>query len=566
MDSARQKIIDRNALFKEHAQTIDSLRDALLREMNQLVDEFSLNEQQAASVAAYMNDRVTLFRFLLRNGYSLPTTLSLVLGNIRWRIKHNIDSLAYANLPSQLFENPFVFFHKQDKLQRPVLVINVQYLPKFDSNEFADQLRPFMILMMEMGRKLTRDITKVREERGDDLPLVQDLVIIVNLANAGRVPMDKRFGQILIDLVSTKYPAMVGSVHVLNFGWMYQGIWQMIKLVMTENARQKVSFPKAAELATIVDKEDILKDFDGADDYVWSLESDTVLQKYGTPYTMEDADGDAVVPNIPRSISSRRSSVSSDIFYDAMSDINDASLHNTLSRSLSTFSMYGTPTGGRTPALTPVSSSLALSKIPIPLQPSRAVDYSSLAYLKNWFSVVASTLSQPKSSNPSIPDITLNDHSRAMQAFDSQHHNGFTAHDDDDDDDGAESDDGLYLSPRTSNALSPPQTPIPTGYSGGTSTKSEFIRYWLIFQSKCRKGLAKLTKVMFRYHSALYWVVVYLLLRGGVTELINYTLQATVKLIAANGGLGDGAGLHKQQGVVSRVFSSLMEEFPGRFA
>jgi hypothetical protein len=52
---------------------------------------------------------------------------------------------------------------------------------------------------------------------------------------------------------------MVGSVHVLNFGWMYQGIWQMIKLVMTENARQKVSFPKAAELATIVDKEDILK-------------------------------------------------------------------------------------------------------------------------------------------------------------------------------------------------------------------------------------------------------------------------------------------------------------------
>jgi hypothetical protein len=59
MDSARQKIIDRNAFYKEHAQTIDSLRDALLRELNQLVDEFSLNEQQAASVAAYMNDRGT---------------------------------------------------------------------------------------------------------------------------------------------------------------------------------------------------------------------------------------------------------------------------------------------------------------------------------------------------------------------------------------------------------------------------------------------------------------------------------------------------------------------------
>jgi hypothetical protein len=100
-----------------------------------------------------------------------------------------VDKLSYKHLAAELFDSPFVFFHKQDKLQRPVLVINVQYLPQFDSSEFAEQLRPFMILIMEMARKLTRDITLVREDRGEDLPLVQDLVIIVNLANAGRVPI-----------------------------------------------------------------------------------------------------------------------------------------------------------------------------------------------------------------------------------------------------------------------------------------------------------------------------------------------------------------------------------------
>jgi hypothetical protein len=63
----------------------------------------------------------------------------------------------------------------------------------------------------------------------------------------------------LIDFVSNKYPAMVGSVIVLNFGWMYQGIWQMIKLILTENAKQKISFPKPAELANLIDSEDILK-------------------------------------------------------------------------------------------------------------------------------------------------------------------------------------------------------------------------------------------------------------------------------------------------------------------
>lgn len=63
----------------------------------------------------------------------------------------------------------------------------------------------------------------------------------------------------LIDYVSNKYPAMVGSVIVLNFGWMYQGIWQMIKLILTENAKQKISFPKPAELANLIDREDILQ-------------------------------------------------------------------------------------------------------------------------------------------------------------------------------------------------------------------------------------------------------------------------------------------------------------------
>lgn len=153
----------------------------------------SLNTCLAKPYNSPFPPTVTLFRFLLRNSYSLPTTLSLVLGNIRWRLKRSVDSLSYSDLPAHLFDNPFVFFHKQDRLQRPVLVINVQHLPKLDSSEFAEQLRPFMILIMEMARKLTRDITKVREERGEELPLVQDLIIIVNLANAGRVPMASGF-------------------------------------------------------------------------------------------------------------------------------------------------------------------------------------------------------------------------------------------------------------------------------------------------------------------------------------------------------------------------------------
>jgi hypothetical protein len=309
--------------------------------------------------------------------------------------------------------------------------------------------------------------------------------------------------------------------------------------------------------------------FDGADDYVWSKETDTVLQKYGAPYSTDE--DDAVVPDIARSISSRRSSVSSDIFFDARSEGFDSSDNQKmLSRSPSTFSMYGTPKGGRTPALTPVNSNLALNKITIP-HSSRQVDYSSLAYLRSWLNIMTNNLGRSNSRDlpVKVPTINVKEHN-VIQSVINQQYGSFPNDEINGADDDAD-DDGLYLSPRTSNAISPPQTPIPTGYpnnGGDISQKSEFIRYWLMFQSKCRKGIQKLTRIMLRYHSALYWVLVYLLLRGGVTELINYTLQATVKLIAANGGLGMGEGAfnNKPHGVMSRIFSSLMEEFPGRLA
>jgi hypothetical protein len=66
METVRQKIEHRNSLYKEYSETIDSLRDALLREVTSLVDELSLNEAQAASVAAYMNDRGKSLSFILQ--------------------------------------------------------------------------------------------------------------------------------------------------------------------------------------------------------------------------------------------------------------------------------------------------------------------------------------------------------------------------------------------------------------------------------------------------------------------------------------------------------------------
>lgn len=266
---------------------------------------------------------------------------------------------------------------------------------------------------------------------------------------------------------------------------------------------------------------------------------------------------DAVVPNMSRSSSM------STIFFDAKSDGFDIPRSITISPSA-----FEPPSNTQPPQLVP--SSTALSKFNIP-KASRAVDYSSIAYLRGWLQSMTKGISRSNTTlNFQVPTVSVQEHSNTLRSLinhQQQQQELFPNQDED----GYESDadEGIYLSPRTSNALSPPQTPIPSKSSkfSDIAEKNEFVRYWLTFVSKCRRGLQRLARSMLHYHSILYWVVIYLLLRGGVTELINYTLRMSVKLIAANGGLGvEGSMRSNSQGTLARIFSSLMEEFPGRLA
>lgn len=51
---------------------------------------------------------------------------------------------------------------------------------------------------------------------------------------------------------------MTGTVNLINFGWMYQGLWQMCKLVLSNEAKAKVNFPKLKDLPILIEKHDIV--------------------------------------------------------------------------------------------------------------------------------------------------------------------------------------------------------------------------------------------------------------------------------------------------------------------
>lgn len=150
---------------------------------------------------------VTLFRFLKRAKYSVPSAVNLLLSTIRWRIENHVDALSYKTLPREFFAEPFFFFHKTDRLQRPIALLNVRYLPKFNSgSEYVGEhgkdggqgtkdetqgqkLRRFAIFGLEMARKLTWDLTRERERRRDLEPLVMHFILLIDLKNAGFLAM-----------------------------------------------------------------------------------------------------------------------------------------------------------------------------------------------------------------------------------------------------------------------------------------------------------------------------------------------------------------------------------------
>lgn len=62
-----------------------------------------------------------------------------------------------------------------------------------------------------------------------------------------------------MDIMDNRFPGSMGSIYVMNFGWMYQGLWQMVKFIISEEARSRISFPSAKEMTDFIAPENLLK-------------------------------------------------------------------------------------------------------------------------------------------------------------------------------------------------------------------------------------------------------------------------------------------------------------------
>ncbi|CAG8503755.1 7443_t:CDS:2 [Funneliformis mosseae] len=329
----QEKIIQLNVLFKESDTVIDDLQATLVDFLLELQKDLDLDFVQVERIRQYLNDRGTLFRFLRRAGFDFDSALRTLKSDLRWRVENNVDTISLADVHPLFVEKGLFFFHKTDKFGRPCAVFNLREYKRDDGSPTIEEVKKFIIYNAEVARRMLLDRT--RESR--DGPVLQ-YVILLDLKGAGVSTLDLELVPFTIDIMRHHFPGSAGSIFILNYGWMYSGIWQIVKRILPEESLNRIFFPSEKEIWNYFDEENVLIEQGGKDTYEYDSETCEAFRFYGNP---------SPVLQIPLSRATSFDSLH-DVFYSA---------HNTPFHSRPStpfFSRPATPHGSR-PG-TPVSS------------------------------------------------------------------------------------------------------------------------------------------------------------------------------------------------------------------
>lgn len=231
----------------------------------------------------YIKDKVTIFRFLKDSKFSKEETIQRLFDTIQWRLDHQVDILDYRDCIEFYEKGCLAFFNKQDKSGQPLLFVRLRYFPTEINSKpkLSEHIRRYSSLMMEIARRLTWDITREKEEAEELYPLKSQITVIVDISKAPMIPIDKEIISTMEMILSSRFPGIVGSINVLNFSWLYQGLWSVVKYFLNEQQKESIQFASMNDIKEIVDINNILTELGGCDSYSWTIESDSVLNKYG---------------------------------------------------------------------------------------------------------------------------------------------------------------------------------------------------------------------------------------------------------------------------------------------
>ncbi|KAF9930671.1 hypothetical protein FBU30_000212 [Linnemannia zychae] len=297
-------------LYQDHIQQVTELQHLVQQ-------QYPLSHPHHDVATSYLNDRITLFRFLKKANYVLPEAYNLVEANVAWRLALGCDRITPRDLQKNpLWSNNLVHIRGQDRYGHPLIVIRLgQYISAPLQSEVQDEeedrfleYKRYIIFVLECTRKLLWESSRRQPPEEHSL----QATLILDLQGASVSDLDHQLITYTIDLLKHRYPSCLAQVYVMNYSWVFGGIWQMLKRALPESARARVSFPSSTdELWEHFDREDVSIDFDGLDAHENDSEKCDVFHYFGYPMS-------SLQPGTPTMSLSRVNSCES-IYYDASS-------------------------------------------------------------------------------------------------------------------------------------------------------------------------------------------------------------------------------------------------------
>lgn len=299
--------------YQDHIQQVTELQHLVQQ-------QYPPSHQHHDVATSYLNDRITLFRFLKKANYVLPEAYNLVEANVAWRLAMGCDHITPRDLQkNSLWTNNLVHLRGQDRYGHPLIVIRLgQYISapqqsqqeedgEEEEDRFLDYKR-YIIFVLECTRKLLWESSRRQPPEEHSL----QATLILDLQGASVSDLDHQLITYTIDLLKHRYPSCLAQVYVLNYSWVFGGIWQMLKRALPESARARVSFPSSTdELWEHFDREDLSTDFGGQDEHENDSEKCDAFHYFGYPMS-------SLQPGTPTMSLSRVNSCDS-IYYDASS-------------------------------------------------------------------------------------------------------------------------------------------------------------------------------------------------------------------------------------------------------
>lgn len=188
-----------------------------LKEIREIMKE----DKVLANAAVFADDRYVI-RFLQGNDWDVPKCLLDMKRHLHWRAHH---------LPVQrtaveaLLPRGFMYIHGRDNAYRPIIVIRCKRL--IESN--VKEVMPVVIFWLEftLGKLLVKN--KVEQWR-----------VVIDLEECSITSAPIGILKHVCDTLTRNYRGRLFGMLILNAGFLFRSIWQIVSVVLPERTKSKI--------------------------------------------------------------------------------------------------------------------------------------------------------------------------------------------------------------------------------------------------------------------------------------------------------------------------------------